>query len=53
MIDNFNTVKLEEIKKVVKENSRSIADANLRLMKLDDDIAAVKELLKSILEKLV
>lgn len=42
----FISVKLEEIKGIVKDNGRNIADVNLRLMKLDDDVAEVKELLK-------
>ncbi|WP_313757171.1 hypothetical protein [Tissierella sp.] len=45
----FISVKLEEIKATVKDNSRNIADVNLRLMKLDEDVADVKELLKSLI----
>lgn len=50
IIDKFIGVQLEEIKGIVKGNGRNIADNSLRLMKIDDDIASIKDDTRTISE---
>ncbi|MEY8417070.1 hypothetical protein AAK964_12270 [Tissierella praeacuta] len=49
-INVFMGATLAEIKKEVIQNGRSIAEANLRLMRLEDDVVEIKELLQAMLK---
>lgn len=50
IINKFMGVQLEEIKGIVKGNGRNIADNSLRLIKIDDDIASIKDDTRTISE---
>ena len=47
----FTSMTLSEIKKICKDNSKDIAENSLRLMKLDDDVREIKELLEQLVKK--